>query len=325
MNQILSKEEVESLLGGIEEGKVQTETAVAAKVDDSELYDFSGQRAPLHLSLPALGIINERFVTLLRKSLSMATGTTVEISMTDTDSKKFKEFSRSLQLPTNLNIFTMKPLKGSALMVLETPLVFAFVDALFGGTGVSEVRVKGRNFTSIETKIIGKITNIILSDLEKAWSDIHKIQMSLVRSEMDPQFAAIVRPEEMVIVIQFTVEIENESGSLIVCLPYFTLEPIKDKLKHRYQGERSEIDQGQRKSIEQRIREIGVNVSCTLGKARISGKELLEMKVDDVIPLDQQIGDSILVKVEGRDKFKGYPGCCNNKQAVRISERLQKE
>jgi flagellar motor switch protein FliM len=325
MNQILSQEEVESLLGGIDEGKVKTETAAFEKVDDSEIYDFSRQRAPLYLSVPALGIINERFITLLRESLSRATGASVHISITSTESKKFKEFSRSLSLPTNLNIFQMKPLKGSALMVLETPLVFTFVDTLFGGTGVSEVRVEGRNFTSIETKMIGKIANIILADLEKAWADVHKVQMVLVRSEMDPQFAAIVRPEDMVIVVEFSVEIENESGSLTICLPYFTIEPIKDKLKHRFQDETSEVDQALRKSLEQRIREMNVNLNCTLGRVRISGKELLEMKVDDVIPLDQRIGDSIVVRVEGVGKFKGYPGCCNNKQAVRISERLHRE
>ncbi len=325
MNQILSQEEVESLLGGIDEGKVKTETAAVEKVDDSEIYDFSRQRTPLHLSVPALGIINKRFITLLRESLSRATGSTVVISMPSMESKKFKEFSRNLSPPTNLNIFQMKPLKGSALMVLETPLVFAFVDTLFGGTGVSEVRVEGRNFTSIETKMIGKIANIILADLEKAWADVHKIQVALVRSEMDPQFAAIVRPDDMVIVVECSVDIENESGLLTICLPYYAMEPIKDKLKHRFQDDISEVDQVLRRSLEERIREADVNLSCTLGKAQIRGKELLEMKVDDVIPLDQRIGDSIVVRVEGIGKFKGFPGCCNNKQAIRISERLHKE
>lgn len=325
MNQILSQEEVESLLGGIDEGKVKTETAAAVEVDNAAIYDFSRQRAPLHLSLPALDIINKRFVNLLRESLSTTTGTTVDISITSTNSKKFEEFSRSLSLPTNLNIFKMKPLKGSALLVLETPLIFSFVEKLFGGTGVSEVRVEERNFTSIETKIIGKIAKIILDDLEKAWSDVHKVQMSLVRSEMDLQFAAIVPPDDMVVVIEFAVEIENESGSLLICLPYFAIEPIKDKLKHGFQDDRSEVDPGLRKSVEKKIREISVNLSCTLGKAKISAKELLEMKVEDVIPLDQRIGDSILVRVEGIGKFKGYPGSCNNKQAIRISERLHKE
>ena len=325
MNQILSQEEVESLLGGIDEGKVKTESAAVGTVDNSEIYDFSRQRTPLHLSVPALGIINKRFVTLLKDSLSRATGSTVVISMPSIESKKFKEFSRNLSPPANLNIFQIKPLKGSALMVLETPLVFAFVDTLFGGTGVSEVRVEGRNFTSIETKMIGKIASIILADLEKAWSDVHQIQMGLVRSEMDPQFAAIVRPDDMVIVVECSVEIENESGSLTLCLPYFTIEPIKDRLKHRFHDDTSEVDQALRKSLVERVRETDVNLSCTLGKARIRGKELLEMKVDDVIPLDQSIGDSIVVRVEGIGKFKGYPGCCNNKQAIRISERLNKE
>jgi flagellar motor switch protein FliM len=325
MNQILTKEEVESLLGGIEEGRVKTETDTPERMKASETYDFSRQRAPRHLSVPALGIINERFVTLLRESLGAATRATVKVDILSMDSKKFKEFSQSLKLPTYLNIFSMKPLRGSAMMVLETPLVFSFVDTLFGGTGVGEINVEGRKFTSIETKIMGKIANIILADLEKAWSDFHKIQFSLTRSEMDPQFAAIVPPNETVIVVNFKVDIENKSGMLTLCVPYFTIEPIKNKLKHVFQAEKTEIDQTLRKLMESRIRDIDVNLSCTLGRAWISGKDLLELKVDDVIPLEQRVGDSIVVQVEGISKFKGNPGCCNNKQAVRITERLNKE
>jgi flagellar motor switch protein FliM len=325
MNQILTKEEVESLLGGLETGEVKIETDAPEQAKAAELYDFNQQRAPLHLSVPALGIINERFVALLKASLSAATGVTVEVDINSMDSKKFREFSQVLRIPTYLNIFRMKPLKGSAIMVLETPLVFSFVSTLFGGTGVSEVKVEGRKFTSIETKIIGKITNIILSDLERAWSDFHRIQFSLSRAETDPKFAAVVAPNETVIVVNFKVTIENESGMLILCLPYFTIEPIKDKLKHVFQEEKTEVDQTVRKSIEARIREFDVDLSCTLGRTTMSGKELLELKVDDVITLDQRLGDSIVVQVEGVGKFKGYPGCCNNKQAVRIMEKLYKE
>ena len=325
MHQILTKEEVESLLGGIETGEVKTETDALGRAKASEIYDFNRQKAPLHLGVPALGIINERFVALLKASLTTATGATVEVEVKSMDSKKYKEFSQALMIPTYLNIFRMKPLKGSAMMVLETPLVFSFVDTLLGGTGVSEVKVEGRKFTSIETKIMGKIANIILTDLERAWSDFHKIQLSLTRTETDSKFAAIVAPNETMIVVDFKVAIENESGLLTLCLPYFTIEPIKDKLKHVFQEEKTEVDQTQRKSIEARIRELDVNLSCTLGKTTMSGKDLLELKVDDVITLDQRIGDSIVVLVEGVGKFKGYPGCCNNKQAVRITERFDKE
>ena len=136
MNQILTKEEVESLLGGIEEGKVKTETDVPEQAKASEIYDFNRQKAPLHLSVPALGVINERFVTLLRASLSAATGVTVGVEIESMDSKKFREFRQPLTAPTYINIFRMNPLRGSAMMVLETPLVFSFVDTLFGGTGI---------------------------------------------------------------------------------------------------------------------------------------------------------------------------------------------
>ena len=127
------------------------------------------------------------------------------------------------------------------------------------------------------------------------------------------------------IVVNFKVDIENETGMLILCLPYFTIEPIKNELKNMFQEEKTEVDQILRNKMESRIREMDVNLSCTLGKTRMSGKDLLELKVDDVITLDQRIGDSIVVQVEGIGKFKGYPGCCNNKQAVRITERLHKE
>ena len=132
-------------------------------------------------------------------------------------------------------------------------------------------------------------------------------------------------PNETVIVVNFKVTIENESGMLTLCLPYFTIEPIKDKLKHVFHEEKTEVDQTVRKSIEARIREFNVNLSCSLGKTTMCGKELLELKVDDVITLDQRIGDSIVVLVDGVSKFRGYPGCCNNKQAVRITEKLYKE
>jgi flagellar motor switch protein FliM len=325
MNQILTKEEVESLLGGIDAGKVRTDTDTPLKEDASVKYDFNRERASLHLSVPALGVINERFVTLLRASLSTATGTPVEVQIKSMESRRFTEFCRSLKIPTYLNIFRMKPLRGSAMMVLETALVFSFVDTLFGGTGVSEAKLEGRKFTSIETKIMGKIANIILSDLEKSWSDFYNIQFSLARPETDPQFAAIVAPNETVIVVNIKVDMENESGGLTLCVPYFTIEPIKNKLKHVFQEEKTEVDQTLRKLIEAKIREMDVNLSCTLGRTRMSGKDLLELKVDDVIALDQRIGDSIVIQVEGIGKFKGYPGCCNNKQAVRITERLYKE
>ncbi|MDY7038006.1 MAG: flagellar motor switch protein FliM, partial [Thermodesulfobacteriota bacterium] len=219
MANVLSQDEVDSLLAGIDEGKVETGTDIPEpeKEEDLKAYDFSTQAGPIHLRLPALRIINERLVAFLRTSLSIATGSAIEVNLSSTDSVKFGDFCSTLPLPTSLNIFKMEPLRGFALLVLEGSLVFSFVDTFFGGKGVSHVKLEGRGFTEIETKIVNKVTKIILEDMQRAWSDIHKLEMIYARAEMDPQFAGIVTPDDMVIVIKFTVDLENDSGSIILC------------------------------------------------------------------------------------------------------------
>ena len=327
MANVLSQDEVDSLLAGIDEGKVETGTDIPGPEKEEELkaYDFSTQAGPIHLRLPALRIINERLVGFFRASLSTATGSDIEVTLTSTDSVKFGDFCSTLPLPTSLNIFKMEPLRGFAILVLEGPLVFSFVDSFFGGKGVSHVKLEGRGFTAIETKIVNKVTGIILGDLQRAWSDIDKLEMIYTRSEMDPQFAGIVTPDDMVIVIKFTVDLENASSSIILCIPFSTIEPVKVKLRQRMDSARLEVDETWQRYIEKKIGELTVNLSCTLGMAKISSRELLEMKVDDVIELDKRVGDSILVNVEGIPKFKGHPGSSNNNKAIRITDILKME
>ena len=325
MEKVLSQEEVDSLLDGISEGKVKTETDTPERDKTAKVFDFSRQDGPLHIRMPALGIINERFVGFLRTSLSATTKSVIDVTPAHTESVRFGEFCRSLPVPTSLNIFKMEPLRGLALLVLEGPLVFSFVDTLFGGKGASHVKLEGRAFTAIETMIIEKITRVILGDLQKAWSDVYRVRMLFTRSEIDPQFAAIVTPDDPVIVIGFTIELQDTSGGMTICIPYSTIEPIREKLKYRFQGEELEIDQTWRRYMEGKLRELTLALSATLGKTKITGRKLLEMKVDDVIQLDQKTDTPVIVSVEGVEKFKGYPGAYNNKKAIRIEERAKEE
>jgi flagellar motor switch protein FliM len=324
MKNILSQDEVDSLLSGISEGKVETETAVPEGDEGISVYDFHKQDGPVNLRMPTLNMINERFVGLLRTDLSAATRSVVDVNISSIESMKFGEFCHSLPLPTSLNIFKMEPLRGVSLLVMEGPLVFSFVDAFFGGRGVSQVKLEGRNFTSIETRIIGKLVKVVLDDFQQAWSDVYKVKTVFTRSEMDPQFAGIVTPNDTVIVIRLIVDLENASGTMTICIPNSTVEPIRDKLRYRFQDERLEVDQRWRRYIERKIRGMTINLGCALGTTSITGRELLEMKVDDVLLLDQKVSDPIIVSVEGTTKFKGYPGTCNTKKAVRIEGRLNK-
>ena len=325
MANVLSQEEVDSLLEGIDEGKVQTETALPESEEELEVYNFGAQVGPVHLRMPTLGIINERFIGFSRTSLFSATGLSLDVSISSIDSLKFGDFCRSIPIPASLNIFKMEPLRGFALLVLEGPMVFAFVDTLFGGRAVSHVKLEGKTFTTIEKKIIGKIVEMILGDLQEAWSDVYKLKMILTRSEMDPQFAAITTPDDMVIATKLTIDLQNVSGTMTICIPYSVLEPIRDKLKQRFQGERFEVDQKWTRYIRGKVKELTINLSCTLGRADITGRELLAMKAGDIIHLDQKMSDPVIVNVEGVPKFTGYPGICNKRKAIKIKERVNKE
>ena len=322
MGNILSQDEVDSLLDGITEGKVETETDVGEKSTTVEVYDFSMPAGPVHLRLPALRIINERLVGLLRTNLQVASRSVIDVNLVSTETVKFSEFYLSLPMPSSLNIFSIEPLRGFSLVVLEGPLVFSFVDSLFGGTGVSHVKLEGRLFTKIETKIVEKIVKIILDDFQKAWLDVCEINAEFVRSEMDPQFVGIGAPEDLVIVNKFEVQLENGNGLITISIPYSSIKPIEEKLKTKFKREKMRIDQSSKKYIQDRIKETMVELSCTMGMAKINGAELLSMKVDDVIMLDQKSGNIVTVNVENIAKFKGYPGACNKKKAVKIIHKI---
>jgi flagellar motor switch protein FliM len=323
MGNILSQDEVDSLLGGITEGKVETETDVSKESQSVEVYDFSMPAGPVHLRLPALGIINERLIGLLRTNLQVASRSVIDVNLSSTETVKLSDFYLSLPMPASLNIFSIEPLRGFSLIVLEGPLVFSFVDSLFGGKGVSHVKLEGRLFTKIETKIVEKMVKVILNDFQKAWSDVYEINAAFIRSEMDPQFVNIGTPDDLAIVNKYEVQLENGNGLITICIPYSSIKPIKEKLKNKFRSEKIDIDQSWRRYIQERIQETTVELSCTMGMAKINGGDLLSMKVDDVIMLDQKSGNSVIVNVENIPKFKGYPGACNKKKAVKIIDRLE--
>jgi flagellar motor switch protein FliM len=308
MVNVLTQDEVDSLLGGIDEGKVEIETEVSERNKETTAYDFGNIKYgdPQH-RMPALRLVNERFAQLLRTSLSAATRKIIDVNV------------------TSLNIIKMEPLKGYLLLSMESSLAFAFVDTFFGGKVAGPQKVEGRSFTLIERKIIEKIVKIMLKDLQESWSNIHKGNMEFVRSEMDPQFANIITQNEHIIVNRFIVDFEKTSGALTLSIPYSTIEPIREKLRRRFEGEKSDADSTWKKYVEKNIMGLTVNLNCILDTIRITGKEFLDIKVGDIIPLDRRIDDSVIIEVESVPKFKGSPGTSNSRKAIRINEFLRSE
>ena len=197
----------------------------------------------------------------------------IDINSISIDMSKFGDFIRSLPVPTSINIFKMEPLRGNALLVVDPRLVFSLVES-FSGAG-SQPKIEGRDFTPIEQSIIAKVVGVILANLEDAWQPVHEVSIELVRSEINPQFATIVPPSDVVIVIAFEVELENAIGSMTLVLPYATIEPIRSKLYAAFQTEQLEIDQAWISRFRDRLMETLVDIDVTLGTTKLTGRQLL--------------------------------------------------
>jgi flagellar motor switch protein FliM len=319
MAQILSQEEVDALLRGVTDGEIETETEEA--VDESGIvsYDLTSQERIIRGRMPTLDIINQRFTRLFRNSLSSTLRKVLDVSTVSTDTVKFGEFIKSLPVPASLHIFKMEPLRGFALFIAESKLVFALVDTFFGGGGNVSMKIEGRDFTTIEQRMIKKVILMALEDLEKAWKPVHNVTISFVRSEVNPQFAAIVPPTDVVVVILFEIEMDQVSGTITVCLPYSTIEPIIGKLKAGFQSDQLEVDQLWIKRLRERMLEAEVEVVVELGKAKITSKDLVNFKRGDIIQLSNDVTEELTVKVEGIPKFRGYPGTMKGSKAIQVS------
>ena len=216
-----------------------------------------------------------------------------EVSFESTDVKRFDDFLREIPVPANINIFGMEPLRGLNILLIDSVLVFYFVDVLFGGGGTSKAKIEGREFTSIENTVIRKIARGILEEWSKAWESFVPIKADYQRSEVNPQFAMVVPPNDLCIAISFNIEIENIAGIITICVPFSNLEPIKEKLTGDYSIEESAKDPFWSKTIRSEIQSVPVEVKVELGKTSLKGRDLISLSSGDVIPLEKTVGDDI--------------------------------
>lgn len=325
MSEILSQNEVDSLLSGLSTGKVETETGLTPDLDDVGGYDFASQERVIRGRMPTFEVVNERFAREMHSSISGLLHSTVDIAADSMETLKFSEFGRSLPVPTSLHVFRMEPLRGYVLLVLESELVFNLIDTFFGGSGLGKAKVEGRDFTSIEDVMIKKVVDACLKDLEKAWAPVEKIRTSYVRSEVNPQFATIVPPADLVIVSKFELELEQSSGTISLCMPYAMIEPIRNKLSSGFQSDELEVDNTWRKRMTSIILSSEIELAVELGKTEINGERLINLKVGDIIQLDKDAEQSLVGFIHGVAKMKGYAGVQRGYQALQIDSRLDRE
>jgi flagellar motor switch protein FliM len=314
----LSQEEVDALLKGVNGD--QDDAAAPEEVAGVRTYNLATQERIVRGRMPTLEIINERFARLLRVGLFNFLRRSAEVSVGSVRVSKYSEFIRNLVVPTNLNLVHMKPLRGTALMVFDPGLVFLLVDNLFGGDGRFHTRVEGRDFTQTEQRIILRILDIVFEAYTKSWEPVYPVEFEYIRSEMNTQFANIATPNEVVVASTFTVELGSVSGQIHFCMPYSMIEPIRDALTSSLQGEALEVDKRWIRLMTQQIQIAEVELVASLGTAKVSFDEILNMRVGDIIPLN--IPPTIEATVDGVPVLDCTYGVLNGQYALKVEKLL---
>ncbi|MBS0447546.1 MAG: flagellar motor switch protein FliM [Proteobacteria bacterium] len=317
--QILSQDEVDALLQGItgESQKLEQEETEEGGIRD---YNLASQERIVRGRMPTMEIINERFARNIRSGLFNFIRKSPEIAIGGIRVQKYSAFLREIVVPTNFNLVSVRPLRGSGLIVCDPTLVFAVIDALFGGAGKYHTRIEGRDFSLTEQRIIRRLVDVITEEYKKAWQGIYPLELDYQRSEMQPQFANVATPSEVVVATSFTLEIGDTSGTIHFCIPYSTLEPIRDVLYSTVQGDSAEPDRRWVNLLKNQIQAAEVELIAELATAPATVEQLLAFKPGDFIELD--LKQSIEAKIVGVPVFDCHYGTSNGKYALKIDNML---
>jgi flagellar motor switch protein FliM len=317
--QILSQDEVDALLQGItgESQKVEPEEVPQGAVRD---YDLASQERIVRGRMPTMEIINERFARNIRLGMFNLIRKSPEVAIGGIKVQKYSAFLREIVVPTNFNIVGIKPLRGSGLIVCDPNVVFAVIDALFGGAGKFHARIEGRDFSATEQRVIRRLVDVIVGEYKKAWQGIYPLELEYQRSEMQPQFANIATPSEIVVATSFTFEIGESTGAIHLCVPYSTLEPIRDVLYSTVQGDATEPDRRWVNLLKAQIQSAEVELVAELATAQATVEQLLAFKPGDFVELD--LDPAIQAKVDGVPVFDCHYGTANNRYAIKIDRLI---
>jgi flagellar motor switch protein FliM len=311
---ILSQEEIDKLLSGL-----------STTVDEPEIiggiksYDIGRQERIVRGRMPALEILQEKFNRNLRTAFFTFFKKSAEIMTENIKIQKYQNFIRSVVVPSNFNVIQIKPFRGQSLLVFEPNLIFLMIDYLYGGTGTLHSRVEGREFSQVETQCIKNIVNITLTELKKTWIGFYDIEPLYIRSEMNSQFANVASVNEIVITISLIIDFGNSSGKVFFCIPYSSIETIKDLLYNTMTADQMEIDHRWHDLLKTQILETYVNIHADIAKAQLSIGELTELKVDDVISL--QLIEQPTLFVNRLPIYTGKIGVSNNKYGFKLIDK----
>lgn len=316
MQDLLSQDEIDALLHGVDDGDIDTYDETDEEGVRS--YDLASQDRIVRGRMPTLEMINERFARYTRISLFNLLRRNADVSTGGIQIMKFGEYIHTLYVPTSLNLVKVRPLRGTGLFILDAKLVFKLVDNFFGGEG-RHAKIEGREFTPTETRIVQMVLDQVFVDMREAWHAVLKVDFEYLSSEVNPAMANIVSPSEVVVISTFHVELDGGGGELHMALPYSMIEPIREVLDAGVQSDIDDVDERWVNALQEDIQDVMVPINATVCRRRISLRDVANFKTGDVIPVEMP--ESLEMTANGIPIYKATMGTRDGKMALRIKAR----
>ena len=318
---ILSQDEVDALLGGVDDGAIDTSAEENELDGEARAFDFNNQERIIRGRLPTLEMINDRFSRYFRVSFFNLLRKTPEISVNGIEMIKFNEYIHTLFVPTSLSMIKMAPLRGTGLIMLDPKLVFILVDNFFGGDGTIHAKIEGREFTNTELRVIEKVVQMCFADLVKAWAPVMAVEYSYHNHEVNPHMANIVSPTEVIVVSNFHVELEGGGGDLHVVYPYSMIEPIRTVLDAGVQSDHGDLDERWSILLKEELMHARINLQALLIEKQLPVSDLINFKAGDIIPIDMP--EQVMLLAEDMPIIRGQYGEHQGNSAVKVEEIVE--
>ena len=316
---LLSQDEIDALLHGVDDGLVQAE--ITAEPGSVKSYDLTSQDRIVRGRMPTLEMINERFARYTRISMFNLLRRSADVAVGGVQVMKFGEYVHSLYVPTSLNLVKIKPLRGTALFILDAKLVFKLVDNFFGGDG-RHAKIEGREFTPTELRVVRMVLDQAFIDLKEAWQAIMEVNFEYINSEVNPAMANIVGPSEAIVVSTFHIELDGGGGDLHVTMPYSMIEPVREMLDAGFQSDLDDQDERWSKALREDVLDVSVPLSATVARRQLRLRDILHMQPGDVIPIELQ--DELVMRANGVPAFKVKLGSHKGNLALQVVEPIER-
>ena len=318
---ILSQDEVDALLGGVDDGAIDTSADDQPADGEVRSFDFNNQEHIVRGRLPTLEMINERFARYFRVSFFNLLRKSPEISVNGIEMIKFSEYIHTLYVPTSLSLIKMAPLRGTGLIMLDPKLVFILVDNFFGGDGTIHAKIEGREFTHTELRVIEKVIHICFADMVKAWEAVMSVEFSYHNHEVNPHMANIVSPTEVIVVSNFHVELDGGGGDIHIVFPYSMIEPIRTVLDAGVQSDHGDIDERWAILLKEELMHAKINIQAIFAEKQIPVSDLINFKAGDIIPIEMP--EQVMMLAEDMPIIRGQYGEHQGASAVKVEEIVE--